>query len=234
MTNIVILGDGLLGSELKKLTNWDVISRRNSKFDISNPNSYSSFLKDYDIIINCIANTNTYSEDSFHYKVNYKFVVDLVDYANKENKKIIHISTGYVYENNNNSPSESDFPMYQSTKYAYYKNLADAYIKIKSHDYVIIRSIHKPNPFPYMVAFEDHYGNFSYVNEVCDFIIDCITMGLSGIYNVGREFMSMFEFAKITNLHVKSGKKPDHIPKKIQYNCDKYKNYLIEKHNISR
>ena len=92
MTNIVILGDGLLGSELKKLTNWDVISRRNSKFDISNPNSYSSFLKDYDIIINCIANTNTYSEDSFHYKVNYKFVVDLVDYANKENKKIIHIS----------------------------------------------------------------------------------------------------------------------------------------------
>lgn len=231
--NTVILGDGLLGSELRKVTNWDLVSRKNSKFDVSNPQSFDSFLGRYDTIVNCIANTNTYSEESSHYKVNYKFVVDLADYANERSKKIIHISTGYVYQNNDNNPSELDFPMYQSTKYAYYKNLADEYLKLKSNDYAIIRSVHKPNPFPYEFAFEDHFGNFSYVDEVCEFIVDCVKLNLTGLFNVGKDFMSMHDFAKLTKKDVKPGKKPEHMPHKISYNCDKYKKHLHEKSRFS-
>ena len=34
--NNLILGDGLLGSELKKQTNWDIASRKKSNLDLNN------------------------------------------------------------------------------------------------------------------------------------------------------------------------------------------------------
>ena len=40
---IVVLGDGLLGSELVKQTGWDYISRKKDNFDINNPSNYASF-----------------------------------------------------------------------------------------------------------------------------------------------------------------------------------------------
>ena len=72
MSNIVILGDGLLGSELKSQTGWEIISRKKDGFDITNPSTFDLLLdtfdgmaqkSKYDIIVNCIANTDTYSKD---------------------------------------------------------------------------------------------------------------------------------------------------------------------------
>ena len=37
----VILGDGLLGSELEKQTQWDCISRQRDSFDITKPDGTS-------------------------------------------------------------------------------------------------------------------------------------------------------------------------------------------------
>jgi len=32
---IIILGDGLLGSEINKQTNWEILSRKKTNFDIN-------------------------------------------------------------------------------------------------------------------------------------------------------------------------------------------------------
>ena len=38
---ILILGNGLLGSEIQKQTGWDLISRKKDGFDITKPNLYN-------------------------------------------------------------------------------------------------------------------------------------------------------------------------------------------------
>ena len=41
---VLILGDGLLGSELVKKTGWDCVSRKNNEFDITNPSTFNGNL----------------------------------------------------------------------------------------------------------------------------------------------------------------------------------------------
>ena len=66
---------------------------------------------DKSIIVSCMSNTDTYSDDKqSHMDVNYKFVVDLVQICNQFNKKYVHISTDYVYSNSIGFYSENDVP----------------------------------------------------------------------------------------------------------------------------
>ena len=55
--NRLILGDGLLGSELVKQSGWDYISRKNNDIDFTNIKTYEHMLSDCDEVINCIAYT---------------------------------------------------------------------------------------------------------------------------------------------------------------------------------
>ena len=63
MSKILILGDGLLGTELIKQTNFDYLSRKKDGIDFCNLETWKKHLEKYDIIINCIAYTNTYTEN---------------------------------------------------------------------------------------------------------------------------------------------------------------------------
>ena len=88
---VLILGDGLLGSEIIKQTEWDYISRKEHGFDITDIGTYHLLTTvefgsiqhcKYDVILNCIANTNTYSEEKdSHWGVNYKGVHNLIDFV---------------------------------------------------------------------------------------------------------------------------------------------------------
>jgi dTDP-4-dehydrorhamnose reductase len=233
VSSVVILGDGILGSCVHEKTDWDILSRKKSKLNIDDIKEYDQLFKNKNVIVNCIANTKTYSNDHSHIKTNYEFVINLVDFCLDKNIKLVHISTGYVYANNTNNPTEEDLPVPQNTLYAYSKLLADEYIKVKLKKYAIIRSVHKPNPFPYNHAFIDHIGNFIYANEVADFIIDCVNKDLNGIYNVGKDLESIYEFAKTTNPTVEPKNKPNEIPELVQFDCSKYKKYLNEKNSFS-
>ena len=60
---VLVLGDGLLGSELLKQTNWEYVSRKKNNKDLYSllPIIVSN---EADVIVNCIANTNTYSDNA--------------------------------------------------------------------------------------------------------------------------------------------------------------------------
>ena len=127
---IIILGDGILGRELSKQTGWPIASRKLGNLDIDNYNSLLDLLHNYDTVVNCIANTDSYSKDrEAHWDVNYRFAADLSDLCNTEGKKLVHISTEFVYANNPTPPTEDDIPIPDNTWYAYTKLLADEYIK---------------------------------------------------------------------------------------------------------
>ena len=46
--SIVVLGDGLLGSELIKQSGWDYISRKKDNFDLTQPDTFDKyFIQDF-------------------------------------------------------------------------------------------------------------------------------------------------------------------------------------------
>jgi dTDP-4-dehydrorhamnose reductase len=209
MNRVVVLGDGLLASELIKQTGWDYLSRKKDGFDITNPVSFKQLIewgeegaagsKKYDIVINCIANTDTYSQDrKKHWDVNYAGVSSLVDLCNIWNIKLVHISSDYVYANSVGVPSEEDVPVHQGTYYAYTKLLADGLIELKARNYLVIRTTHKPKPFPYNAAWANQIGCFDYVDKIASLIAVLVSKNAEGIYNVGTESKSMLELAQRT------------------------------------
>jgi dTDP-4-dehydrorhamnose reductase len=233
---IVVLGDGLLGSEIVKQTGWDIISRKKDMFNITQPSTFINYFidifdgviasKKYDVIVNCIANTNTYSPNKEeHWNVNYKGVADLVDFCNKWNIKLVHISTDYVYTNSIKEASEEDIPIHGNNWYSYTKLLADAYIELRSNNYLICRETHKPNPFPYNKAWIDQIGNFDYVDVISKLMVKLIESNSTGIFNIGTHIKSIFELASLTTSVKITFRNPE-VPGDTTMNLNKLNNAL--------
>lgn len=194
---IVVLGNGLLGSEIIKQTNWDYLSVDRDGIDANNfIKTFIAPLSNYDTIFNCIGYTNTYDvERHNHWNINYKFVVELVDYCSRQNKKIIHVSTDYIYANSTGKNTERDIPVHQETWYSYCKLISDAYVQLRADNYLMFRCSFKPKPFPYEKAFGNIKGNFDYVDVIAKQMIDLINEGRTGIWNIGTEFKSIYDLA---------------------------------------
>lgn len=223
---IVILGDGLLGSELVKQTNWDYISRKKDGIDIFDFNQWMFKLSEYGVIINCIANTDTYSNNKeLHWKVNYEFVDTLVNFCNETGKKLVHISTDYIYANSKTEASEEDVPVHLETWYGYTKLLGDAHVQLKCKNYLIVRTSHKPYPFPYKNAWDNQFTNGDYVNKISELIIKLIYKNCFGIYNVGTEIKTWHSLTK-KEFDTKPISAPINVPNKITMNINKLKKIL--------
>jgi len=229
VSEVLVIGDGLLGSELVKQTGWDYVSRKKNELILDRllPIILADNSK---IIVNCIANTDTYSNDKESMiDVNYKFVVDLVnelEIGYHPKKKLVHISTDYVYSNSIHYASEDDVPIHNQSWYTYSKLLADAYIEAYSKDYLICRMTHKPNPFPYDKAWKNQIGNFDYVDEQVKRLIKLIEVGAQGIINIGGDDTSMYELALKTNPKVKSNECGHPVPNTLTMNTNKMKELL--------
>lgn len=218
----IVLGDGLLGKELVRQTGWDYISRRKDSFQVDNFVVFHEKLSRYNVIINCIANTDTYSGDrDSHWRANYVFVEKLIKFCNLTNIKLVQISTDYLYTGSVEDASEDDVPVHCNTWYGYTKLLSDGLVQLQSDQYLLIRCSHKPKPFPYFKAWNDISGNFDYVDVISDKIIKLIKNNAVGIFNVGTENKTMFDLAYRTNKNVESINSPTFTPKNITMNVSK-------------
>lgn len=195
---VLILGDGLLGSELIKQTGWEYLSADKDGIDVVDDLMGLIMMIDEitpDVIVNCIGYTNTYDpQREKHWKLNYEFVVNLVDYCGSRNIKLVHISTDYIYANSKNNKSEYDIPVHQETWYSYTKLISDAYVQLMDN-YLMFRCSFKPKPFPYEKAFVNIMGNFDYVDVLAKQMIDLINENRTGVWNIGTEFKSVYELA---------------------------------------
>lgn len=228
---VLILGDGLLGSELVKQTGWDYISRKKDGIDFIDIQTYKHFLSDYDEVINCIAYTDTYGENrEKHWDINYKAVANLVDICNGYEKKLIHISTDYLYTHSKEEASEEDVPVHCGTWYGYTKLLADGYVQLKSNDYLIVRGTHKKKPFIYDNACVNQIGNFDYADKISDILISLIENDVTGVYNIGTELKSIYDLAKYTKADVTPINKKFNalMPTDVSMNVTKLNNKLRE------
>jgi dTDP-4-dehydrorhamnose reductase len=220
---VLVLGDGLLGAEIVKQSGYDFISRKKDGFDVNSEfdlNDYV-FSKQYDIILNCIACTDTYSNNKeLHWNTNYVFVDKIIKYCNTHSIKLIHISSDYVYTNSVNNASETDVPVHFGNWYSYTKLLADALIELQSDNYLICRCTHKPTPFPYDLAWINQIGNFDYANVIAKLIIELIEKEARGLYNVGTELKTMYDLASRTK-NVLPALADNRFPTNVSMNLNK-------------
>ncbi len=236
---ILVLGDGLLGSEIVKQTGWNYISRKKDGFDFTNHKNITDTLLEihhgtivtskYDVVVNCIANTDTYSTDKESmYKVNYEAVTILSDVCNAYKIKLIHISTDYVYAGSVNNATEEDLPIPSNNWYTYYKLLADEYVSFTNDDTLICRCSFKSKPFEFKYAWYNQVGNFDYVDVIADLIIKLVKGNSTGIYNVGTELKTMLDLAKQTQPETQPSQRPEYAPANISINLDKLNRFLNE------
>lgn len=237
---VLVLGDGLLGTEIVKQTGWDCVSRKKDGFDINDVESFPSYFTEifdgvasknkYDVIVNCIANTNTYSSNKDeHWNVNYVFVNNLINTCNKLGVKLVHISTDYVYSGSDQNSSEEDVPVHCNNWYGYTKLLSDGLVQLRSNDYLLCRCTHKPNPFPYEAAWTDQVGNFDYVDVISGLIIEMVNSNLIGVYNVGTGMKTMYDLALKTRSGIKPILSPEKTPKNVTMDITKMKKSLQKK-----
>lgn len=225
--NVLILGDGILATEIKKQTNWDNVSRKLGNIDIENVESWN--FNQYNVIINCIANTDTYSNDrESHWNVNCKFLNNLIKYCNHNNLKLVHISTEYLYTGSKNFASEMDVPVHCDNWYGYTKLIGDGLVQLLSSNYLICRCMHKEKPFKYDNAWIDQIGNFDYVDVISEKIISLVINNAIGLYNVGTDIKSIYDLAKKTNKIVSPSFSSPEVPKNISMNVAKMDKFLTE------
>ena len=196
---VLVLGDGLLGSELVRQTGWDYVSRKKDGIDFTQLISYYSYILNYDVILNAIGSTDTYSKNlENHWKVNFEGVVNLVDACVYAGKKLCHISTDYLYSSSHYNASETTVPVHAGNWYSYTKLLGDGYVQLKMNNYLLVRTSFKKRPFPHKKAMLNLRGNFEYVDEIATKIINLVNFGAIGLYNVGGIEKSMYDLAQET------------------------------------
>jgi dTDP-4-dehydrorhamnose reductase len=224
--NIIVLGDGLLGSEIIKQTGWDYISRKKNNFNFTEIETYDFHLKGYDTVINCIAHTDTYSDDKTkHWDINYKAVADLVSFCNTNQIKIIQISTDHIYANSEPNATEETVPQHLGTWYGYTKLLGDAHVQMAANDYLIIRESHKPYPFPYKEAWNDQLTNGDYVPVIASLIVKLVNNDANGVYNVGTEEKTWYYLTK-DEFNTIPSNSPINTPSNITMDLKKLDNEL--------
>jgi len=224
---VLVLGKGKLGGEIVKQTGWDYLSRAEHEITIDNFDEWKGRMDEYDVVVNCIANTDTYSDNKEkHWKANYELVTFLAEYCDDNRKKLVHISTDYLYQKSVEDAKEEDEPLFDHSWYLMTKLLADEYLKEHAKNYLICRLSHKPHPFPYESAWVDIVTNADYTPVIAGLVIELIKNGAEGLYNVGTERKTIYELAQRTNKSVLKSIAPPHIPKNVTMNISKMENFL--------
>lgn len=217
----LVLGDGLLGSEIVKQTGWGYLSRKRDLVDITQTSSYTNLLKRYSHVINCIGYTNTRDNtQDKHFDVNVRGVYCLAKLCESYGNKLIHISTDYVYANSVSKAKETDAPIPTPNWYGYSKVVADGIIQSIFPDekkYLILRGTFKKRPYTHEKAWHNLTGNFDYVDVIAGLMIKLIQNDAYGIYNVGTEYKSLYTLALQTN--------PDVIPDGVGIANGEYDRY---------
>ena len=228
MNILVIGGNGQLGREirLKSRAASDIYYFPTSKeLNILKKRHIEGFLYEHsiDIIVNCAAYVNVaraeiYPEEAFD--INYQGVLNLAECIRELGRKLIHISTDYVYSGKNvGHPYREDDQVKPFSKYGESKLAGENAIKDSGCDYIILRvswlystkaigrlakaykrlSIHKR-----LSVDACQVGSLTYAKDIAEAIINIISnrkhIGNKGVYNcsnIGES--SIYDYYKLTN-----------------------------------
>lgn len=224
MKIVVVGGTGILGTELKKID--DTLICIGSEYDIFSFDKLSNFLDeiDPDIILNCAAIKSGQVDKDPIDSININIIgsSNLSKYCIIKNKRLVYISTDYVYAGITGNYSETDEVLPQN-KYAWTKLAGEVPVLLVS-DHLIIRTSFGETVFPYKQAYDNLFTSKDYVDIIAPMILDVTKSDVTGIINIGTSRKSLFEFANKRNDIPPSSLE---TTKDFSLNTKKYKKYTI-------
>jgi len=116
----------------------------------------------------------------------------------KYNKKIIYISTDYVYEGIDGNYKETD-AMKPFTKYGWSKLGGECAVQMYDN-HLILRMAMNKKPFPHPKALKDMRKSLMYIEDAAKVTLKLLDE--TGIINVGGKSQSVYDFVKEENTNV--------------------------------
>jgi len=221
MKILVTGGNGQLGCEINQLSsnyNYDWLFTDTDIFDISDLININVFLDkcNPDVIINCAAYTAVDNAEVDFEKantINHKAVELIAQWSKKNNCKLIHISTDYVYDGTSLTPVKEDMQANPVNNYGKTKLFGDIACLKNNPSSIIIRTCWLYSSFcknfvtnminlmkskSELKVINDQFGSPTYAGDLAKTILDLITHKnwIPGIYhftNLGK--VSWFDFA---------------------------------------
>ena len=195
-SNILVTGGtGKLGTELKKYLDGKYVGSKDLDFTKKIEKG------DYDLILHIGAYTDVkkaeFEESEKCFFVNTYGTFNLVQ--TYKNTPFIYISTEYAKD-----------PI---SVYALTKKLGEEIVKTHPK-YLIIRTLFKPNPFPFDKAYIDQYTQGDYVDVIAKLLAQRIKnwdKKTCGLEYLGTGRKTMFELAKKTKPDVQPNSVADYI-----------------------
>lgn len=200
----VLGGGGLLAKELHKV-NPDFTLFTKEDVDVRYPNTFKR-LDLYDTIIHTAAiidNTKVFGGESEFIETNIVGTANISNYSLRMNKRLIYISTDYVYDGNGNHTENDSVHPYNL--YAWSKLGGECSVRFVP-DHVIIRTSFGTTEFPYESGFDNLFTSKDYVDVIAPLIVDVVNdHEFRGVINVGTDRKSVYEYAIKRNPDVKKG-----------------------------
>lgn len=221
MKILVTGGNGQLGCEINQLSsnyNYDWLFTDTDIFDISDLININVFLDkcNPDVIINCAAYTAVDNAEVDFEKantINHKAVELIAQWSKKNNCKLIHISTDYVYDGKSLTPVKEDIQANPVNNYGKTKLFGDIACLKNNPSSIIIRTCWLYSSFgnnfvtnminlmkskSELKVINDQVGSPTYAGDLAKTILDLIInkKWIPGIYhytNLGK--VSWFDFA---------------------------------------
>jgi dTDP-4-dehydrorhamnose reductase len=168
-----------------------------------------------EVIINCAAMTNVDECETARelaWKINVEGVEHIIEAARKNDSKVIHLSSDYIFDGKAGPYDEEARPEPLSY-YGKSKLASENALRSSGLDYVIARSMVlygyaigvKPNFALWLIqnlekkspvrVVDDQLGNPTLADDLAYGIISALELGRKGIYNIaGRDIVSRYEF----------------------------------------
>ena len=224
MKVLVIGSEGQLGSEFKNISkNYDNILwffSITKVLDLTNLNSINDYLNNINpnVIINCAAYTNVDNaekEIELANIINYKAVEVISHWTSDNNKKLVHVSTDYVFDGLSNMPLSENSKTKPLNEYGSSKLKGEITCLKNDSNSIVIRTswlyssfgknfvktmidLMKKNNSVKVV--NDQIGSPTYAYDLAKVIIDIImkSKNKSGLFHYSNEGeISWYQFARL-------------------------------------
>lgn len=216
---ILILGHkGMLGFDLilKLSAAYEVTGKDIDDFDITSPDDCRDVVAESkpDCVINAAAFTNVdacETEKEICYAVNALGVKNIAEACKKENIKIVHFSTDYVFDGTKNRPYIEEDPCNPINFYGHTKREGEIFLQTLSPNYLLIRTswlygingrnfvktiMHKGQTEKKLDVVDDQIGSPTYTKDLAGAVKLLIERNQTGIYHVtNRGHCSWYDFA---------------------------------------
>lgn len=156
------------------------------------------------------------------YETNVHGTAQVAEAARRFNKKIIYISTDYVFPGTRGNYSEDAEPS-PANWYGFTKYAGELEIQTRTDNYLIIRTSFRPHNWPFKTAYDNVFTSADYTDIIAQEILQALKLDLRGIIHIGTPKKTLFQLAKQRNPDILPETAPADFPHNKDLCIDRWK-----------